>query len=71
MRKKLKVSSHEFASLLGISSRSLYNKEHGLTPWYSSELIAIAEIMKANGIEEQLTVSLNGIKYNVSIVKVA
>ena len=71
MRKKLKVSADEFASILGISRRSLYNKEHGVTPWLFSELVIIEDMMKANGVAEQLTVSCDGRPYNVIIEKVA
>ena len=67
MRKKLKVSADEFASILGISRRSLYNKEHGVTPWLFSELVIIEDMMKANGVVEQLTVSCDGKSYNVAI----
>jgi len=67
LRKKLKVSADEFASILGISRRSLYNKEHGVTPWLFSELVIIEDMMKANGVAEQLTVSCDGKSYNVAI----
>ena len=63
----MKVSAEEFASLLGMSRRSLYNKEDGSTPWTLDEIITITEIMKQNGIEEHLTVSSNGIQYSVTI----
>ena len=67
----MKVSSDNFAEMLGISRRSLFNKEHGLTPWYLSELVTITEIMKANGVEEQLTVFFDGKPYIVDFEKVA
>lgn len=71
MRKKLKVSADEFASVLGISRRSLYNKEHGVTPWLFSELVIIEDMMKANGVAEHLIVSFDGEPYGVIIEKIA
>lgn len=63
----MKVSVEEFASLLGMSRRSLYYKEDGTSPWTLDELIAITEIMKQNGLDEHLTVSQNGIQYDITI----
>lgn len=67
----MKVSSYKFASMLGISRRSLFNKENGITPWTFNELIAIDGIMKANGVEEQLTVSCDGKLYLFDVKNIA
>jgi len=66
----LKVSTYEFAPMIGMTRQSLQNKEKGKTPWTLPELIVIADIMKANNINEHLTVSKDGIEYDICITKV-
>ncbi len=66
----MKVSTYEFAPMIGIARQSLRNKERGFTSWTLAELIRIADIMKANNINEHLTVSKDGIEYDVCITKV-
>lgn len=66
----MKVSTYEFAPMIGMTRQSLQNKEQGKTPWTLPELIKIADIMKANNIDEHLTVSKDGIKYDICITEV-
>lgn len=66
----MKVSADKFASQIGISRRALIYKEDGEKPWMLSELIAISEIMKQNGINEHLTVSQNGDLFDICITKI-
>ena len=70
LRERLKVSSDEFAAMIGMTRQTLWNKERGLTPWTLPELIQANEIMKQNGIEEHLTVSHDGDLYIVCIKKI-
>lgn len=57
--------------MLGMSRPSLYFRESGKIDWTLPELVKITEIMKENGLGEQLTVSCDGRPYNVIIEKVA
>lgn len=57
--------------MLGMSRPSLYFRESGKVDWTLPELVKITEIMKENGLGEQLTVSFDGRPYNVIIEKVA
>lgn len=53
--------------MLGMSRPSLYFRESGKIDWTLPELVKITEIMKENGLGEQLTVSCDGKSYNVAI----
>lgn len=57
--------------MIGMSRPSLYFRESGKIDWTLPELVKITEIMKENGLGEQLTVSYGGSTYNVDIKKVA
>ncbi len=57
--------------MIGITRTSLYYKETNQTDWTLPEIIQVYEIMKQNGIDEQLTVSVNGTQYNFAITKIA
>ena len=56
--------------MIGITRTSLYYKETNQTDWTLNEIIQVYEIMKQNGIDEQLTVSMNGTQYNFAITKI-
>lgn len=56
--------------MIGITRTSLYYKETNQTDWTLPEIIQVYEIMKQNGIDEQLTVSMNGTQYNFAITKI-
>ena len=66
----MKLSAEEFANMIGITRTSLYYKETNQTDWTLNEIIKVYEIMKQNGIDEQLTVSVNGTQYNFAITKI-
>lgn len=66
----MKLSAEEFANMIGITRTSLYYKETNQTDWTLNEIIQVYEIMKQNGIDEQLTVSVNGTQYNFAITKI-
>ena len=57
--------------MLGMSRPSLYFRESGKVDWTLPELVKITEIMKENGLGEQLTVSCDGKPYTIAIEKVA
>ena len=57
--------------MIGITRTSLYYKETNQTDWTLNEIIKVYEIMQQNGIEEHLTVSMNGTQYNFAITKIA
>lgn len=56
--------------MLGMSRPSLYFRESGKVDWTLPELVKITEIMKENGLGEQLTVSKDGNIYEVRIKKI-
>ena len=57
--------------MIGFTRTSLYYKETNQTDWTLNEIIKVYEIMKQNGIDEQLTVSMNGTQYNFAITQIA
>ena len=67
LREKLKVSTYEFAPMIGITRQSLWNKEQGISAWTLPELIRMTEIMQHNGSEYDLMVSHSGDLYIVCI----
>lgn len=71
LREELKLKPSEFCELIGIKKSAYYNKINGLTDWTMSELVKLLEIKQKHRIKGKLTVSLNGIEYNVSITKIA
>ena len=66
----MKLSAEEFANMIGITRTSLYYKETSQTDWTLNEIIKVYEIMKQNGIDQQLTVSMNGTQYNFAITQI-
>ena len=71
LREELKLKPSEFCELIGIKKSAYYNTINGLTDWTMSELVKLLEIKQKHRIKGKLTVSLNGIEYNVSITKIA
>lgn len=70
VRKKLKVSTYEFSSMLGISRPTLYFKENGQRDWTLPEIVAIIQFMEKNKMGEHLTVSCDGHIYEIRIKKI-
>ena len=56
--------------MIGITRTSLYYKETNQTDWTLPEIIQVYEIMKQNGIDEHLTVSIDGNSYRITIQKI-
>ena len=56
--------------MIGITRTSLYYKETNQTDWTLPEIIQVYEIMSQNGIDEYLTVSIDGISYRITIQKI-
>lgn len=71
IRKKLKVSPSEFASELGLSKVSYYNRLHGQQEWKLSELVILAELLKKVSNEETVEIECDAVEYSIHIRKVA
>ena len=71
IRKKLKVSPSEFASELGLSKVSYYNRLHGQQEWKLSELVILAELLKKVSNEETIEIECDAATYSIQIDKVA
>lgn len=63
------MSSTEFASLVGINRITLYYRETDQKPWLLPEITRIVDIMKENGIDDELTVSQNDTIFRICITK--
>lgn len=71
IRKKLKVSPEVFASELGLSKVSYYNRLHGQQEWKLSELVILAELLKKVSDEETVEIECDSATYSIQIDKVA
>lgn len=71
IRKKLKVSPSEFASELGLSKVSYYNRLHGQQEWKLSELVILADLLKKVSEEETVEIECDSATYSIQIDKVA
>ena len=71
IRKKLKVSPSEFASELGLSKVSYYNRLHGQQEWKLSELVILADLLKKVSDEETVEIECDSATYSIQIDKVA
>lgn len=71
IRKKLKVSPSEFASELGLSKVSYYNRLHGQQEWKLSELVILAELLKKVSNEETIEIECDAATYSIHIERVA
>lgn len=71
IRKKLKVSPSEFASELGLSKVSYYNRLHGTQEWKLSELVILADLLKKVSDEETVEIECDSATYSIQIDKVA
>ena len=71
IRKKLKVSPSEFASELGLSKVSYYNRLHGQQEWKLSELVILAELLKKVSDEETIEIECDAATYSIHIERVA
>lgn len=71
IRKKLKVSPSEFASELGLSKVSYYNRLHGQQEWKLSELVILADLLKKVSDEETVEIECDAATYSIQIDKVA
>lgn len=71
IRKKLKVSPEVFASELGLSKVSYYNRLHGQQEWKLSELVILAELLKKVSTEETIEIECDATTYSFHIEKVA
>lgn len=71
IRKKLKVSPEVFASELGLSKVSYYNRLHGQQEWKLSELVILAELLKKVSNEETIEIECDAATYSIQIDKVA
>lgn len=71
IRKKLKVSPDGFASELGLSKVSYYNRLHGKQEWKLSELVILAELLKKVSDEETVEIECDAATYSIHIERVA
>lgn len=71
IRKKLKVSPEVFASELGLSKVSYYNRLHGQQEWKLSELVILADLLKKVSEEETVEIECDSATYSIQIDKVA
>lgn len=71
IRKKLKVSPEVFASELGLSKVSYYNRLHGQQEWKLSELVILADLLKKVSDEETVEIECDAATYSIQIDKVA
>lgn len=71
IRKKLKVSPEVFASELGLSKVSYYNRLHGQQEWKLSELVVLAELLKKVSNEETIEIECDAATYSIHIERVA
>lgn len=71
IRKKLKVSPEGFASELGLSKVSYYNRLHGTQEWKLSELVILAELLKKVSNEETVEIECDAATYSIHIQRVA
>ena len=71
IRKKLKVSPDGFASELGLSKVSYYNRLHGKQEWKLSELVILADLLKKVSDEETVEIECDSATYSIQIDKVA
>lgn len=71
IRKKLKVSPEVFASELGLSKVSYYNRLHGKQEWKLSELVILAELLKKVSNEETIEIECDAATYSIHIERVA
>lgn len=71
IRKKLKVSPEVFASELGLSKVSYYNRLHGQQEWKLSELVILADLLKKVSDEETVEIECDSATYSIQIDKVA
>lgn len=70
IRKKSKVSPTEFASQLGLSRTSYYNRLNGSQDWTLPELVILMQLLKKVSDEETIEIECDATTYSFHIEKV-